>query len=645
MVWRFLIALCLIIQFDKAAAQVPRNILKIFSEEQIKSSLLAPGKWHPFPTTPQEWEKDFPDSILLKIVKEGEAALKLEYPQLSATVSMDYMRMGDSKARYEPILFQKRNMLFALILAESVEGKGRFTDKIADGVWAICEETFWGTTSILNMQKKGKGIPDVSDPIVDLYAAETASLLAWTDYFSGTALDKLSGIFRERIRHEVKRRVFDPILTANYFYLVNPKPNNWAPWIMSNYVAAQLLLEADEDKRAKAIVFALMHTDKYINALGEDGSSDEGPGYWSQAVGCVFDELNLLHEASSGKLSVYNHPYLDKMGSYIYKVHLSGKNFVNIGDAVPGSTPNALMLYRYGKAVDDKILTNFASWVYHTLTDRTKSPYLTNSSNSRSRTLYNLAALHEMESLPFTKPSLADTYLSDVQIMTAKANNGLILAANGGHNGQNHNHNDVGMFLVYLNDQPVILDVGPGAYMAGTFAEKRYTLWFNRSEYHNVPIINGYGQGAGEEFTASDVLFKSGKSKTTFSLNLASAYPKEAGVKKWLRTVSMNNEKGVIEVTEDYSTESLKSLELVFMTICNTDLSNQGKIQFMLSNGEKVFMDYNPLDWDIKKEKMPLNNPEDKKFKETFKGRDIWRILLVSKNNRQEGKINYTFYK
>jgi hypothetical protein len=56
-----------------------------------------------------------------------------------------------------------------------------------------------------------------------------------------------------------------------------------------------------------------------------------------------------------------------------------------------------------------------------------------------------------------------------------------------------------------------------------------------RYEYHNVPVINGYGQGAGEEFTATDVSFKSGKSKTTFRINLVFGISKRSGCKKMVK--------------------------------------------------------------------------------------------------------------
>ena len=49
-------------------------------------------------------------------------------------------------------------MLQRLILAECLEGKGRFVDDIANGVWLICEETFWGAPAHLGGAKGRRGI-------------------------------------------------------------------------------------------------------------------------------------------------------------------------------------------------------------------------------------------------------------------------------------------------------------------------------------------------------------------------------------------------------------------------------------------------------------------------------------------------------
>ncbi len=126
-----------------------------------------------------------------------------------------------------------------------------------NGVWSICEESYWGIAAHVGLQKAGKGLPDVEEPTGRpfYYRRNRACVMAWTDYFAGAALDEISPLIRSRIFYEVNRRVFTPLLTAKYGYLgggrTDVKVNNWDPWVMSNYLGAALLLEKDEPTRIR----------------------------------------------------------------------------------------------------------------------------------------------------------------------------------------------------------------------------------------------------------------------------------------------------------------------------------------------------------------------------------------------------------
>ncbi len=54
------------------------------------------------------------------------------------------------------------------------------------------------------------GLPDILDPTLELFAAETSALLAWTDYLLDAKLDSVSKLLRPRIRLEAERRIIAP---------------------------------------------------------------------------------------------------------------------------------------------------------------------------------------------------------------------------------------------------------------------------------------------------------------------------------------------------------------------------------------------------------------------------------------------------
>ena len=128
-----------VLGFSEIQAQVTlRNILaQKYSMEQVKQSLVLKDQYHPYPTTPAEWQEAVPDSVLKAVIKAGEGALNTNFGSISATVSLDFVRSGD-RERHRNVSYSKRYALTDLLLAESMEGKGRFMESILNGVWSIC---------------------------------------------------------------------------------------------------------------------------------------------------------------------------------------------------------------------------------------------------------------------------------------------------------------------------------------------------------------------------------------------------------------------------------------------------------------------------------------------------------------------------
>ena len=172
-----------------AAAPAARRMSSAWNADRLASSLLPREKWRPFPLTAERgpWEA-LPSDARATVLEAGERDSKGDWPSLPAAVFLEYQRNGN-RTRFEALQFGRRNRLRDLVVAECVEGKGRFLDEIVNGIWLTCEESFWGVPAHLGAQKAGNGLPDASEPIVDLFAAETGSLLAWTDYLLGPQLE------------------------------------------------------------------------------------------------------------------------------------------------------------------------------------------------------------------------------------------------------------------------------------------------------------------------------------------------------------------------------------------------------------------------------------------------------------------------
>jgi len=610
-----------------------------YSSSRLKQVLLNKADFKPFPKTPEEWKNILPDSVIQYLIRNGENALKQNFPNIPATVTLDFLRNGN-RTRYENISFNKRNLLWNLVLAESVEGKKRFTDAIVDGIWSICEESFWGTSAHLFIQKSGKGLPDVEDPVVDLFAAEAAATLALADYFMGKELDSISPLVRRRIYYEVNRRVFIPMQTAKYDWMgkgdKNAKLNNWAPWIMSNYLTAVLFLEKDPARRIQYTSKAMRLTDQYINGIGEDGGSEEGPHYWSFGAGCVFDVLNLLNSASNGQINIYNEKTIRNMGAYIYRIHIGGNYFVNIADSHPEEYPEPVMTWRYGKAVEDEDLSSLGAWLFR----RDHYSKAINPTFHRLRALFDLSNLKAINDDKEIFHENQGIWLPNVQLMTARLANGIFVASHGGNNGESHNHNDVGDFIVYVNNDPVIIDVGSGTYTSKTFSADRYKLWFNSSAYHNLPTINGQQQTDGSGYAATKVFYQKTNEGISFSMNIDKAFSAGAGLAIWKRTIGAAGE--TVTIADSFRAKAYVSVTQSFMTVCSVDITHAGKIIFMTAHGNKLELEYGK-EWDVSKEIIPLTTEEDQGLKQTWYDQPITRILLKLQSPVVKGSFQYNF--
>ncbi len=614
--------------------------------------IIIPGKdWHPYPTfsEPDGFEK-IPENIRKAYIQEGEKALNGEWAPLPASIFLDYVRNGN-RSRFEHLSFSRRSRLANLVLAEVFERKGRFLDEIMNGIWAICEESFWGVPAHLGGQKAGHGLPDVTDPYVDLFSAETGELLAWTYYLLAPQLDQINPLIAKRIVYETECRILTPYLEHNDWGWMGFKSrqggyksrvNNWNPWINSNVIACTLILEHDAKRRLKLLHKEMDSIDNFMAPYPEDGGCDEGPSYWGRAGGSLFDCLELLYSASDGAINIYNAHLTQEIGKYIYRAYISNPYFLNFADAPAKMQIEPALVFRYGKAIGDVTMMRFAAFEakQYDWGDGT----LGGSFGKLNRILPALFSAKEILSTTPAKPLLRDVWLPDIQVMTARSEENskesFYLAAKGGHNNESHNHNDVGNYIVYLNGQPVLVDAGSQTYTAKTFSSRRYELWNNQSGHHNLPTINGVMQHNGRQFEAGDVRYSANNKRAQLALDISKAYPEEAQVKTWQRTITLNRGKNV-QVTEKYQLKKfIEPFALNFLTPLKPVLEKAGKIK--LQNTEQpdasVYLLYNAKLFAPTFEKIEIT---DSRMSRSW-GSELQQVILRSTAKDLNGQFKIT---
>lgn len=265
----------------------------------------------------------------------------------------------------------------------------------------------------------------------------------------------------------------------------------------------------------------------------------------------------------------------------------------------------------------------------------------------RFRAIENLLTIKKVDKPLPSYDKVQDAWLADIQVLTARdADTDFFLATHGGHNAESHNHNDVGDFILYSKGEPVIIDAGRGNYTARTFSAQRYELWFTQSNYHNLPIINGIGQKAGREYEATEASSTINDKEATLNMNIAKAYPSEAGVASWKRKVTLNRAKDQVEIVDDYAMQQKpSSVQEVFMTIADVDTSTPGLVKLTTPNKQSFVLKYDPKKWAASSDFPSTEGMEYRSFKTKWDSHPVQRILLTNKDLSQKGKHGFVISK
>lgn len=613
------LAICLGISAQK------RIFTTTFNRQMLDSALVEPGKYMPLPQWGDKyWTDSVPQQMRQSYIRYGERYLGRPWQSLPATVFAEFKTNGN-RVNFEGLTFQKRRQLAALVMAEIVEGEGRFMPDIINGLWSTLEESWWGIPA-----HYGKKVPVMEDQNVDLFQAESAGLIAWTAYMLKPQLDKFSPLIVNRINKEIRQRMLQPAMKGRYWW--KTAGMNWNPWICSNWLACVLICENDRKAQLDAVEQILGAMDHFVDAYPADGGCDEGPGYWDRAAASLYECLNLLRTATDGKIDMSGNAKIRAMASYAYKTYIENDYCITFADTHDNKMLQQVnIVYPFGLYLNDRTMREFAAYIakQKNLTEDAATLY-DKSGNypTLARELFFVSNINSLLAEQPNEPLLSDVWLPDLQIMTARRAD-MFVAMKGGNNGESHNHNDVGSFVVYAGGQPLIIDPAVGEYTSKTFSNRRYEIWTMQSQYHNLPQINSTDQRDGKQFAAAEAKYKKG----SLSLNIAGAYPAEAGVKRWVRTVGIAKN-GSVTVNEDYElAKSEGGTKLMLITIAKPELAAKGVVKI----GNRC-IEYNANQLDVAVE--PISDKLDPLLQGIW-GKTMYRIVMTVKGNATKGKIRY----
>lgn len=614
-------------------AQEKRNLLtNSYSHSFVDEVLVKDYSWVNYP---KYMDRDiwlsFSDTLRINYINRGEAFLNYNWPSVRATEYLAFTRTGDRMVMEKPQA-ERMKALQCLVMAELMEGKGRFMDDIVNGVFSFCEQSYWGLSACFYMynDREKTNMPDIDNPIIDLWVGEVGCDLAWIWHLFHDEFDKITPVLSRRLKNELNKRILTPFYERNDYWWITGAGrgavNNWTPWCSYNVLTCILLIEDDPQKRIESIYKTMTSVDLFFNIYPNDGGCDEGPTYWGLAGGKAFEYLSLLYKATNGRINIFDHNLIKEIGRYVYRAYIAGGSYyINFADSSPRGEGRAGVIYQYGRKINDPMMMQFGAFLLSKARFGIE-PEIT----TLGPVFSNLFDLNKWENVPSIEPLIAEHYFPELQVAVVRdrkeTTNGFFLAAKGGHNNEQHNHNDIGSCIIFFNGQPVLVDAGVGTYKKDTFNENRYNIWTMQSDYHNLPMINGFSQSPGKQYRAKKSKFKSTSSKVSFSTDISEAYPQEAQVEQWIRSYTLERGKKII-ISDKYKLKEIKNTtELHYMTPMQCMITTPGLIE-MKTSAMTIYMRY---DSKILSAKIQQKEISDEKLQKVW-GNELSMIVFEAK--------------
>jgi len=436
---------------------------------------------------------------------EGERLAREPVPALTEELFAIFGRTG-SRLEYERVYFERRRRLNAFALLTLLEPEEeRFPGKLIEMLRAILDEPTW----CLPAHVKGADAAKT----IDLFSAETGFTLSELACLLGNRLP--SPVLAD-IDRAVSERLIRVLLTEG------PHPwetarHNWAAVCAGSIGAAALLRVDDAGMLGAAIEKVLASLEHYLDGFGEDGACLEGLGYWNYGFGYYVYFADLLKKRTGGRADLFANPKVRRIALFQQAAYLCEDYVACFSDS------SQRIPYRAG-------LTHYLAALY----PEAEIPPPRYEAGFASDHCFRWAPV--FRDWIWRDPGASgeewgpsSRYLPDAQWLLSRnatpTGRRFGFAAKGGHNGEPHNHNDLGQFILIADGTTFAADLGSGEYTAAYFGEGRYEYDCNGSQGHSVPIVAGRGQEAGIERAAVVMEASAGEREDLLRLELSKAYP------------------------------------------------------------------------------------------------------------------------
>lgn len=349
-----------------------------------------------------------------------------------------------------------------------LDGDEKYIEPLADIIWNICDFESWTIPAHI-----AENAPEERRKTsLDLCSTILAFTLAEVLYYVG---DKLPKLVYKRAKYEVRYRLIESYAKNDDYGWMRVK-SNWASVCIGATLCAYLY--AAEKEEIDAQIPRMIETAKcYLEGFDDEGCCMEGYSYWNYGFSyfCLF--ASMLRDYTDGEIDMFKDPKVHEIALFQQNVAINDTQSVCFSDCPTSFQP--------------------ANWLSHFL--KNEYPDIEIPSIPPSRGAARLRyVLWQDPALAISEMHPKSKVFHEAQwfIYRGTAYN---FACKAGHNNEQHNHNDVGSFLISKNGKVTFCDPGKGEYTRQYFSNERYSILACSSRGHSVPIINGQYQVTGNK--------------------------------------------------------------------------------------------------------------------------------------------------
>ncbi|MDF2587116.1 MAG: hypothetical protein K0S41_957 [Anaerocolumna sp.] len=523
-----------------------------------------------------------------------------------------YHRDTGSRKEFEESYFQVRKQLTAVGLYLQWKINDKVVEYFNELLWSICNEFSWCLAAHLSYGNDYfNGKPEKN---IDLFAAETAETLSELSIIHA---DKIDSYILTHIRNQVKNRVLTPFIEQNWGY--ETSLNNWCAVCSGSIGIAALLLEDGErkkiilDKVERALTY-------YLKCFGEDGATEEGIGYWAYGFGYYNYYIAMRKEYDPDyTLSPDTLRKMKSIAEFPAIAQITETNFIPFSDVSAGTLiPTGLISYLYQEyGVTPPASTKITPFDFEHCY---RFAHISRNLWWTSKDIFQQQLISTTNYFPHTQ-------------WLVQKNHKVFFAMKGGHNKEEHNHNDVGNFVLALNGELFLTDLGAGPYTAEYFGEKRYQYPHTRSYWHNVPYIdNGEQIDTATPCHIEEIITENNKAGMYMELSALYQNPKLLSLH---RKIFNNLGNSTVTLTDQFKATKEIEFEEGFISAVKPIIKDNGIVEWIGNNGAlQLTYDSNMLKIVVEENEIPDHSSSMHLY---------YRVGLKIKNKSYSNIIKMTF--